>query len=197
MVRIVVISDTHNCHHEVVVPFGDIFIHAGDFTIHGQLDQIEDFNTWLGTLPHAVKVVVPGNHENVVLRKHPDFLKKTLSNATFLCSEGIEAFGLKIFGTKFIWAMEPDDPYYSTIPADTNILVTHSPPDGIFSDKFGCPYLLKRVQEVKPLLHVFGHVHSQFGMGKGSGALANTIFVNASVCGSKFTKAHDPVVLDI
>ena len=63
-VTLVLISDTHELHREVDVPDGDILIHAGDFTIFSRsLRAIEDFNAWLGELPHRTKVCVPGNHE--------------------------------------------------------------------------------------------------------------------------------------
>ena len=54
--RIVCISDTHNCHGKIAVPDGDVLIHAGDFTYRGTAGEIEAFNSWLGTLPHKHKV---------------------------------------------------------------------------------------------------------------------------------------------
>ena len=45
------------------IPDGDILIHAGDFTRCGHLQEVRDFNTWLGTLPHKHKIVIAGNHE--------------------------------------------------------------------------------------------------------------------------------------
>lgn len=38
-------------------------IHAGDFTRCGHLQEVKDFNNWLGTLPHKHKIVIAGNHE--------------------------------------------------------------------------------------------------------------------------------------
>ena len=61
--RIVCISDTHERHEEIAVPPGDILIHAGDMTWQGERKPIEDFNAWLGTLPHRHKIVVAGNHD--------------------------------------------------------------------------------------------------------------------------------------
>jgi hypothetical protein len=47
--RIVCISDTHELHRELVVPPGDVLIHAGDFMFFGKGTQaITDFNSWLG-----------------------------------------------------------------------------------------------------------------------------------------------------
>ena len=45
-------SDTHSLtsHIRFDVPDGDVFIHAGDFTKCGQLEEIVEFNEWLGTI---------------------------------------------------------------------------------------------------------------------------------------------------
>ena len=64
-IRIVCISDTHSLtsHLKRTIPDGDILIHAGDFTRCGHLQEVREFNTWLGTLPHKDKIVIAGNHE--------------------------------------------------------------------------------------------------------------------------------------
>ncbi|OAL43598.1 phosphoric ester hydrolase-like protein [Pyrenochaeta sp. DS3sAY3a] len=60
------------------------------------------------------------------------------------------------------------DAWSETVPEDTDILVTHTPPkyhlDLPLPDGMGCEHLLAEVQRVKPRLHVFGHVH--WGAGK-------------------------------
>ena len=62
--RIVCISDTHGLHRKVAVPGGDLLIHAGDFMRTGtSLEEIADFNGWLGEQPHPHKIVVAGNHD--------------------------------------------------------------------------------------------------------------------------------------
>ena len=63
--KIVCISDTHCMHRALTndIPVGDILIHAGDFTRYGTLSDAEDFNHWLGELPHKIKIVILGNHE--------------------------------------------------------------------------------------------------------------------------------------
>ena len=66
-IRIVCISDTHSAVENKELPFkipdGDILIHAGDFTDYGEVDKVKEFNTWLGTLPHAYKIVIAGNRD--------------------------------------------------------------------------------------------------------------------------------------
>lgn len=58
--KIVCIDDTHELHRELIVPDGDLLIHAGDFTFFGKSQRcLREFNEWLGELPHRHKVVVP------------------------------------------------------------------------------------------------------------------------------------------
>lgn len=59
------------------------------------------------------------------------------------------------------------DAWTNTIPPETDILVTHTPPythrDLGPNFSIGCPFLLSEVWRVKPILHVFGHVHFAYG----------------------------------
>lgn len=59
------------------------------------------------------------------------------------------------------------DAWTNTIPPETDILVTHTPPythrDLGPNFSIGCPFLLSEVWRVRPLLHVFGHVHFAYG----------------------------------
>lgn len=71
---------------------------------------------------------------------------------------------------------------FSLIPDDIDILITHSPPYGIFDETdrdecVGSTELIKQMFKVKPKLMVFGHIHEQGGK---SIDLASTICVNAS-----------------
>lgn len=57
------------------------------------------------------------------------------------------------------------DAWTNTIPRSTSILVTHTPPrfhldnTGAHLTSLGCQYLLDELWQVKPRLHVFGHIH--------------------------------------
>merc|ERR1712126_726376 len=62
-VTFVCVSDTHSDHLRMNIPPGDVLIHAGDFTKYGLVSEVEEFNSWLGTLPHPHKIVIGGNHE--------------------------------------------------------------------------------------------------------------------------------------
>lgn len=65
MLRFVCMSDTHSLtsHLQLEIPEGDVFIHAGDFTRCGSAVEVEEFNSWIGSLPHKHKIVIAGNHE--------------------------------------------------------------------------------------------------------------------------------------
>jgi Calcineurin-like phosphoesterase len=61
--RIVALSDTHELHNGLVVPDGDVLVHAGDFTGRGTFPAIAKFAAWMKQQPHDHKVVIAGNHE--------------------------------------------------------------------------------------------------------------------------------------
>ena len=57
---------------------------------------------------------------------------------------------------------------WCAIPEGTDILITHTPPAGHcdqskYWTRGGCPTLLNRLREVRPMLHVCGHCHEGRG----------------------------------
>ncbi len=173
-IRVVCVSDTHELHRELTVPDGDLLIHAGDFTFFNSISKIRDFNDWLGELPHSYKVVIPGNHDrafNKDPRNH-----ELITNSVLLINDGVRVCGLNIWGSPVTCDdaayghTKPEEraSLYATIPADTDILITHGPPLGIrdhergSNERRGCPQLREAVLRVKPRLHVFGHVHGGY-----------------------------------
>ncbi len=189
MLRIVCLSDTHGFHARTHVPPGDVLIHAGDCTRHGTLPDIDDFNAWLGTLPHPHKVVIAGNHD-FVFQDSPAEARQRLTHAIYLEDAACTLAGLTIYGspwtpTFYDWAfMLPEDQLaakWGAIPSGLDILITHGPPRGILDrthrgDAAGSASLLARVRAVKPRLHVFGHIHEAAGRTESDGIL----FLNAS-----------------
>ena len=206
-VRLVMLSDTHGFHREVDVPGGDILIHAGDFTLFSKsLKAIEDFNDWLGELPHKYRLVVPGNHEFFL---EADSERRSLvSEATVLINEGIDIGGLRMWGSPVtplyggaFGLVSPEDRkrLYARIPEDTDILITHGPPYGILdvapgsSIHSGCKELLDAVLRIRPRLHVFGHIHGAGGIL----TTEHTTFVNAALPGVDAEIERAPIMLDI
>jgi len=203
---IVLISDTHDLHREIDVPYGDLLIHAGDFTMDSRsAEKLLDFNDWLGELPHPSRVVIPGNHDFVV--EDPSN-RERITNATLLVNEGVDINGLRIWGSPTTpllgeaFGVVSDTgraKLYSQIPADTDILVTHGPPHGILDQvpgsnrHEGCRQLLAAVQRAKPMLHVFGHVHG----GYGTHSTNDTLFVNAALPGRGFEMSNPPHVFKL
>ena len=95
--RIVCVSDTHNRHRDLDIQPGDIFIHAGDITQRGTLQELQDFNEWLASLPHQHKVVIGGNHDEILLS--PSINKsEVLSNCIYLEYTSVTLYGWKIYG---------------------------------------------------------------------------------------------------
>lgn len=51
--RVVAVADTHLFHRELVVPDGDVFVHAGDLCRGGSLEELREALEWIRALPHA------------------------------------------------------------------------------------------------------------------------------------------------
>lgn len=92
--------------------------------------------------------------------------------------------------------------YWSMIPDDTDVLITHGPPNEVRdfvnnwrqgSVNVGCELLRYRVDEIKPLLHVFGHIHE----GYGAALINDTIFVNASTCNERYIPSNKPIIIEL
>ena len=208
-IRIVCISDTHGQHAKLSVPDGDILIHAGDFMAFGDTPkEIADFNHWLDKQAHRFKIVTAGNHD-LMFERHPGAARELLGNAIYLENSGVEVAGLKIWGSPVQpefnnWAFnvargEAIRRYWKMIPPGTDVLVTHGPPFGVLDKShpstahLGCEELAKAVEQIKPRLHVFGHIHGGYGSFTGDG----TRFVNASVVNEAYQLIHQPQVVKI
>ena len=205
--RVVCISDTHELHRELAVPPGDLLIHAGDFTFFGKgARAIKDFNAWLGELPHPHKVITCGNHE-FAIEADPS-LRNLITNATVLINESVTIGEVKIWGSPLtqhhgapFGRSNPADRVqaYSNIPLDTDIVITHGPPYGVLDaddlipGPSGDRELRAAIIRVKPILHVFGHAHSGYGVHQ----TRNTMFVNAALFGWSGALEKSPLVFEI
>lgn len=179
-IRIVALADTHLRHDRLVVPDGDILVHAGDLLQHGSLDELLRAAEFFRALPHPIKIVVAGNHD-ICLEKRPAEARALLDGFVYLEDEATTVGGLVFYGSpwqpKFrIWAFAATRgaelaSKWAKIPDQVDVLVTHGPPYG-FGDRIpwhgelrsvGCADLLARVREVEPPLHLFGHIHQDRG----------------------------------
>jgi Icc-related predicted phosphoesterase len=206
-VKLVLISDTHQRHRRLSVPYGDVLIHAGDFTNRGEEAEVIEFDHWLMEQPHKHKLVIPGNHDRM-FQSAPLAAIRLITAATLLNENGVVIEGKKFWGSPWTpffrdWAFNyhaPDGPSrWAKIPDQLDVLITHGPPLGILDFipdgrvYAGCPELRKRVIEVKPKLHVFGHIHES-----GGSIVTNpTVFVNASMAGHNMKMDRKPIIFHL
>ncbi|KAK0262685.1 hypothetical protein B0A54_10493 [Friedmanniomyces endolithicus] len=183
-IRIVCISDTH-CLTSVHIPDGDLLIHAGDLTNAGTPAELQAQIDWLDSLPHQHKVAVAGNHDTFLdprsrITLSPEQQEGSIdwkgihylqhSALTLRFANGRRS--LNLYGAPQIPACGGDefafqyprghDAWTDTIPGDTDLLITHTPPKYHLDlpTALGCEFLLSEVWRVRPALHVFGHVHA-------------------------------------
>jgi Icc-related predicted phosphoesterase len=150
----------------------DVVIGAGDFaSIHAGLEET------IGALAaiETPTVLVPGNNETV------DALRAAAADwdaATVLHGEAAEIDGVEFFGlgagvptTPWEWSFDLSDDEATAMIApcpEGAVLVLHSPPRGHCDggddgSHFGSPALLAAVEEKRPRLVVFGHIHEAWG----------------------------------
>lgn len=187
--RILHLSDTHGCHHRLHdLPEADVVVHSGDFTMTGTEQEALDFLNWFCDLPYAHKIFICGNHDDCLYGANIDGLD---SNVHYLCNSSIEIDGVKFYGVPMFMGDCVTDRQQRNIvkiPSDTDILITHSPAYGIldFDDNinYGDEHLLTKVIEIRPRLHLFGHIHAQHGTTTqhgitfSNGAIMNADYIN-------------------
>jgi Icc-related predicted phosphoesterase len=203
--RIVIISDTHGNHDELGTLYGDVLIHCGDMcNAFNQNDQdIVNLDNWFGKQNFQRILCIGGNHD-FILEKGLKVGEIEFKNAIYLQDQSYQYQGVNFFGSPWVpeisgWAFylntEALQEKWSQIPDRTNVLITHTPPYGILdrnsSGKYcGCPELFKRVQDIHPKLHCFGHIHASFGVSESNGIT----FLNASTVNRRYQIVQKPHV---
>ena len=211
--RLVAISDTHEQHNKVIVPEGDVLVHAGDFTYLGKIPAVASFAEWMRLQPHKHKVVISGNHDLTFQSNYRHIVVNLLQEAgiIYLQDSGVEIDGLYFYGSPwqpffFDWAwnlprrsMEIAQKW-EQIPQKTDILITHGPPYGILDDTIdngsqGCEMLANRLHSLPQLkAHVFGHLHRSGGQML---EIKGVKYINAAICTDAYLPTNLPVVIDI
>jgi len=206
--RLVMLSDTHTMHDQVVVPDGDVLIHAGDFTYTGKRGEWIAALKWFGGLPHKHKLFIAGNHDF-----GSDHFCYTNEYFTYLNNSEVVIDGVKFWGSPITptfgrWAHMSDPEviheYWDKIPNDTDVLITHGPPWGILDSSeltdghVGCEELHDAVfEQVSPKVHVFGHIHGGYGHRERLDGERGIDFYNASVVDEEYQVVNAPWVVDI
>lgn len=223
--RITLISDTHTKHDELSydpkdLPGGDLLIHAGDLMNSGRNPMdIHQFCKWFeGLEQYSNKVFIAGNHDRI-FETDPEMaseIYKAYENITYLQDAKLDLWDendqqLVIYGTPwqpefYSWAFNLPrcGPGLATkweaIPKDTDILITHGPPQDHLDvsgppynePHLGCELLREKVDEQPPKIHVFGHIHGGYGYKFHNG----THFFNASILNERYEYVNKPVTFD-
>lgn len=209
--KLTLLSDTHSKHKWIPTEHlsgGDILIHAGDISSMGYEREVYDFLKWFNSIPgYTHKIFIAGNHDWLFERNRDvaDSLVRKFTDITYLQDSYVMVEGLKIYGAPwqpefYNWAFnlprngEELQHVWDKIPEDTDILVTHGPAHGYVDrvigryEHLGCELLAERIKEVKPLIHVSGHIHS----GNGVSDDGTTTYLNASVLNERYEYEYRP-----
>lgn len=209
------ISDLHG--HYPTLKGGDLLIVAGDLTARDEEDQYYEFNYWLCQQEYDHKIVIAGNHDNLLQEDYFQYLEGEPAFG-YLCDSGTEFKGLKIWGSPWTCKFEGQNPQamaftvntdeeleekWKLIPDNIDILITHSPPLDFF-DKIsenrlaGSPSLLIRSMEIRPKIHCFGHIHECGGSKKfiriyDEKHEQGIWYINASIVDENYKHVNKPV----
>jgi Icc-related predicted phosphoesterase len=186
---------------------GDILVHAGDCTSMGKKHEINEFLKWFSNTDFEHKIFIAGNHD-FGFEKETDIDQQFKDlGVTYLFDNDITIDGIKFYGSPwqpefYNWAFnlprgEELATKWEKIPDDVDILITHGPAYGILDyapigGHVGCEELYRKIVEVKPKIHVCGHIHDSYGQ-KTMGGIE---FLNASTLNDRYEYAHKPIVVE-
>jgi predicted phosphohydrolase len=207
--KFVAISDTHCRHKNLKLPKGDVLLHAGDVSYGGKKSEVVDFLNWFDRQNFAYKVFIAGNHDFYFEKAGRSELEEIIpKNVIYLNDSGTLIDNIKIWGSPvtpwfYNWAFNRPrgasiQKHWHLIPDNTDVLLTHGPVFGILdrvinSTSTGCKNLLDKVQQIKPKVHVFGHIHEAYGVINKYGVK----FINASVLNESYELVNAPVVFEL
>jgi Icc-related predicted phosphoesterase len=205
MIRITAIGCLHGAQPEL--PGGDLLLITGDLTASCRRDELDLFLTWARLQPYERIIYIAGNHDN-----HLTNMPHSQDTLTYLCDSGTVYRGFNIWGSPWTktfkginpnckaFTLDTEEQLYEKfkkIPAETHILLTHSPPFGLFDcaspkrKSLGSISLREVIYGGGDLiLHVFSHIH------EGGGRKMDTTltkFANCSIMDRWYKPTH-PVI---
>ena len=220
--KIVAISDTHAKHGQITIPECDVLIHAGDWSHKGEFSTIRHIFDWFQKQPAKHIVTIAGNHDfwpeksafhfkNRILDRGPTNIHY-LQADSLLFKSHVTIDGVKFWGSPWTpwfhdWAFnfpfkdsfsETAVNHWDLIHKDTDVLITHGPPYQILDKTqeghyVGCPALKAKIKDIKPKLHIFGHIHEAYG----GLDIDETYYVNASQVNRNLQLVNKPIIIDL
>jgi Icc-related predicted phosphoesterase len=180
VMNITFISDTHMRHERLALSLSpitetEVLVHCGDYGNYGNFHEAAIFLEWFAKQPHQHKLLISGNHDGYSEEEEYIFKSIVPADVTYLRDTGVEIEGIKFWGSpvtpsfnEWYWNRKRGEQiakHWSLVPPNIDILITHGPAHGILDTNnytdgnVGCEDLLKRINEVRPLIHAFGHIH--------------------------------------
>ena len=177
--KAIFISDTHNDHARLTIAPCDVLIHCGDACTKGNFSEGQAFLYWFVKQKAKYKLVIPGNHD-FKMKTHPELIQLAYDlGIIVLNNDSYNLEGRKIYGVSTTFkahdyvhlegrlpapTIQDRINAWKDIPNNLDLLLTHMPPYGILDtneegNHIGCKMLLEKIKEVKPKIHMFGHVH--------------------------------------
>lgn len=127
----------------------------------------------------------------------------------YLENQGVEIEGVKFWGSPITptfgygWAFNKNrgdaiKEVWKSIPMGTDVVITHGPVnchvDWVPSNNYyaGCDDLRNRIKQVKPLLHLSGHIHEGYGYSYDQ----DTNYFNGSICNLHYEPVNAPWIIE-
>jgi len=184
--------------------------------------ELSDFCSWLNDKSQYDSMIfIAGNHDRYI-ENLPEKAMEIISSykwidylqdeeISILKGSGEDEEIVRIYGSPwqpefYNWAFNLPrggkklEEVWDKIPEGVDILVTHGPPQGHLDTSgppyneplLGCELLTKRIEVVKPKIHVFGHIHG----GAGYKFDGTTHYINASMLDERYIFRNKPITVD-
>ncbi|EFC48203.1 predicted protein [Naegleria gruberi] len=178
--RFVVLSDIHSKGEALFpkIPNGDVILCCGDFSNRGSLDEISQFNDFLGRLKISGNcktiICISGNHDYGMDAKYnknldPEKIFNTrqnpllpncdyyLQNNSIILDSSIKIYGSPITSQGMAFHSSNSYSYWKEIDSDSDIVLSHTPPFNILDLAW-----VKNNENPKQVCKVCGNIHDYY-----------------------------------